>query len=116
MNTYKFFYLGFDIFTRYISIKSIFIAYPKEEFEKKNHFWLKQICKVSFIPKTFFSHLTFQIFLGLSFEMCISRLFKTNDFYFTFRYAMSCRLRRQGNREKLESQVKFIESLMKLSG
>ena len=56
----------------------------------------------------------FPNFLGLSFESCI--LFKTNDFYFTFRYAMSCRLRRQGNREKLESQVKFIESFMKLRG
>ena len=69
------------------------------------------ICKVIFIQSSHFPN-----FLGLSFEMCITRLFKTNDFYFTFRYAMSCRLRRQGNREKLESQVKFIESFMNLRG
>ena len=45
-----------------------------------------------------------------------NNLFKKIDYIFVFlffRYAMNCRLRRQENREKLESQVRFfLSSLM----
>ena len=40
-----------------------------------------------------------------------NNLFKKIDYIFVFlffRYAMNCRLRRQENREKLESQVRFF--------
>ena len=42
-----------------------------------------------------------------------NNLFKKIDYIFVFlffRYAMNCRLRRQENREKLESQVRFFLS------
>ena len=91
---------------------SVFWQYPSSN---KNPTWDSNFFSQYFLwkkkqPDNYMAYLNLKNSLR---ERCekSNNLFKKIDYIFVFlffRYAMNCRLRRQENREKLESQVRFF--------